>query len=144
MHVLIVERDKFVRSWWESQNESVGAKLTFVTTLGAARDVIARHSPKPRCVIADAGSLIFDAQGGDRLVRRLATLEVPVLTYSSSSRWVSLSRIVGDRLAGSLERPFGLIDALQRAFGAAGSKGSRDSNPLPPTPPAISASARAG
>jgi CheY-like chemotaxis protein len=139
MHVLIVERDAFVRAWWRAENESIGAELTFVADLGAARDTIARARPRPRCVIAEAGSLVFDAQGGDRLIRRLASLGVPVLVYSASNRWVSLARLVGTRLAGALERPFGLADALRRAFDVASSP-EKETRPWPPTPPAIAAS----
>ncbi len=134
MHVLIVERDAFVRAWWRAENEPIGAQLTFVSDLGAARDMIQRARRRPRCVIAEAGSLVFDAQGGDRLVRRLASLSVPVLVYSASNRWVSLARLVGARLAGALERPFGLADALRRAFDVAASGAEEDSQPSPPRP----------
>lgn len=136
MHMLVVERDPFVRAWWQAQNQTIGAKLTFALDLEEARKALQNADrPRPRCVIADACSLLVDAQQGDRLVRRLSGLGVPVLVYSSSTRWSSLARILGTQLDGCLERPFALVDALRRAFGVAGTAHAEP----PPPPPAFAA-----
>jgi len=135
MHVLIVERDPFVRAWWQAQNEPIGAHLSFAATFNEARAMLAKGGPRPRCMVADTSSLLIDEQEGERLLRRLRSLNLPVLTYSSSSRWASLARILGARLGGCLDRPFRLTTALQRAFDAASStRGERPRPPLPPAP----------
>jgi len=117
MRLLVTERDPLVRKWLGLHAEELGVQLTF--TDGNYELLEAIDHETPDCVVMDACSSTGEARPMWRQLRETpATSHIPILVYSSSSRWQRVAELAGESVDGFIPRPFTpetMLTAAKRA-----------------------------
>ena len=118
MKLLVTETDPMVRQWLDAEAAGMGVTMVFAGSRDEALRAI--DAELPDCVVLDASS--SSAEVDEPLWRRLrsapATRDLPLLLYSSSSRWQRVAELAASDVDGFLARPFtpeALFCAAQRA-----------------------------
>lgn len=106
-----------VRRWLEARARELDVRLEFADSPQQVLGDVHGTTP-PDCVILDAcSSSDGDATPLWRRLRRSTGPRVPILLYSSSSRWQGVADTARDAVDGVLSRPFDpdtLLDAARR------------------------------
>ena len=117
MKLLVTETDPMVRQWLDAEAAGMGVTMVFAGTQDEALRAI--DTELPDCVVLDASS---SANAEEPLWRRLRsapeTQHLPLLLYSSSSRWQRVAELAASDVDGFIARPFtpeALFSAAQRA-----------------------------
>jgi CheY-like chemotaxis protein len=105
LRLLVTEKDPYVRRWLGHRAEELGIQIDFARSTGEARTSI-QHRP-PDCVVLDACSSTGDpAPLWQQLRQDPRTQHIPILLYSSSSRWQTVAEMAGSQVDGFIPRPF--------------------------------------
>lgn len=119
MKLLVTETDPLVRQWLGAEAAGLGVTMVFAGSRDEALRAI--DDELPDCVVLDASSSA-SAEIDEPLWRKLrsapATQHLPLLLYSSSSRWQRVAELAASDVDGFIARPFtpeALFCAAQRA-----------------------------
>jgi len=134
MKLLITESDPLVRRWLGLRAEELGVHLEFAGSAGELMAAIGGSTPD--CVVLDACSSATDTDAAPvwrQLREAPETQHIPILLYSSSSRWQTLAELAGATVDGFIPKPFtadAIVSAAQLA--ATRSSGGSRRNDLAP------------
>ena len=127
MRLLVSETDPLVRKWMGLRAEELGVTLRFAS--GSRELWRAIDEDRPDCVVLDASSSVDEPTPLWRQLReRSATRQIPVLLYSSSSRWQAVAEQAGATVDGYIPRPFtpeAVVDAARRTLSRPEPRGVR-------------------
>jgi CheY-like chemotaxis protein len=118
MKLLVTEKDPMVRQWLGAEAAGLGVTMVFAESRDEALRAIGVESPD--CVVLDASSSAgeLDAPLWTQLRSAPATQHLPLLLYSSSTRWQRVAELAASDVDGFIARPFtpeALFCAAQRA-----------------------------
>jgi CheY-like chemotaxis protein len=116
MRLLVTETDPLVRRWLGLRAEELGVQLEFASSGSELLAAIGDRTPD--CVVMDASSSTDERAPLWRQLRDAPeTCHIPILLYSSSSRWQTVAELAGATVDGFLPRPFTpdtMLCAVQR------------------------------
>lgn len=115
MKLLVTERDPLVRQIMATQAAELGVQVVFATDRGETISAISDE--RPDCVVMDASSCSDDAPAPlwAELKQNPATVNLPLLLYSSSERWQSVAALAASQVDAYLPRPFSTATLLHAA-----------------------------